>query len=195
MNKLIVAAILLMFSPTCKSQEIQSFDSKKFSLKTGAGYFNCLPAGSNGTTIWLEGSRRLSTDFEITLKLQHSQSYMTLDDSWGPWAGQKKPDVFYVVDLSFSRPLKIGNYQFLEIGIGILYERSYSWLPAVEYNNGNPYLNYNFESKMDDLGMSLKLDYHYRFNNGFILGCRAQTCYVTGMFEGLAITPILGFRF
>lgn len=195
MNKIIVTTILLALSLTCQSQEMQSLDSKKFNLKTGAGYFHCLPAGSNGTTIWLEGSKRLSTNFDIALRLQHSQSYMILGDNWGPWAGQKKPDVFYIVDLSFSRPIKLSNKQALEIGVGFMYERSYTWLPSVEFINGNAFLVEKFERKMEDIGFSFKLDYNYHFSNGVILGCRAHTYYVTGMFEGLAITPILGFSF
>lgn len=183
---------------TGKSQETPtpSLANSKYSVKTGAGYFYCPPAGSHGTAFWVEGSRRLSTGFNLSLMLQHSQSYMELkDEMWGTLVGQKKPDVFYIADLSFSRPIRLSGSQTLELGLGLLYEKSYTWLPAVEFINGTPYLQNSFFRKLEDIGFSAKADYSYRFANGLSVGCRVYLTYVTSMVEGISVTPILGFRF
>lgn len=176
------------------SQEVNITSKEKYNLRFGVGYFYCPPASSNGLTIWVEGARKLSTGFDVTLKFQYSQENMTLGKDWEFLAGQKRPDVLYHFDLSFSRQIKFCNHSF-EPGVGFLYEISYTWLPPLDFVNNQVILFDKFGDKMQDIGISFKLDYYYTFKNGFMLGLRTQGCYVTSMLEGVFVTPILGVRF
>lgn len=196
MNRFFLILLLILFSFDGFSQEESPIHSSRYNFKGGAGYFRCLPAKSNGTSIWLEGGLKLRTGFDLILKLQHSQANMVLRSDWGPLEGQTKPDIFYVVDLSFSRSLRISRNSSIEPALGFMFERSYTWLPPLEYINGYIFLTDKFGIWAEDLGFSFRVDYHYHFNSGFFLGFRAQGYYIMGCFvEGLALTPVFGVRF
>jgi hypothetical protein len=188
--------VILFFTIQAVAQTESIKDSKRYSFSGGAGYFNCLPAGSSGTSIWIECAKRLRSGFNIAIKLQHSQANMELGHNWGFLEGQKKPDVFYVIDVCFSKPVNLGGNHFIELGIGFMYEKSYSWLPPLEIINNYVILRDEFGESADDLGLSFKLDYQYRCNDGFLIGFRVQSYYILGCFvEGLALTPYVGMRF
>lgn len=197
MNKTIVLAILLLISLSLQSQEVKPEVCYKNQFRGGAGFFHVFPAGSNGTSIWLEYTRKLKTGLDIAFKVQHSQANMVLGSYWGPWEGQTKPDIFYVVDISFSKNFPLAKRHFLEPGLGIMLQRGYSWLPPFEIINGNHIVfKPNYGDRMDDIGISFKADYYYSLTETFNVGLRVQSCYLWPMWiENIVATPILSVRF
>ncbi|QKG79500.1 hypothetical protein [Tenuifilum thalassicum] len=186
----------LSYSATCFAQVDNEKQSSKYEFNSGIGYINVPPAGSHGISMWVEGSKHLKTGFIMALKFQYAHANMRLGEEWDYLEGEYKPDIFYWLVISFSRPIRIANSQTIEPGIGFLYEKSYSWLPPLEFrNNQTVVLNDRFESVWEDLGLSFKVDYKYAFSNRVTLGIRAQVTYVTGMVEGIVVTPTFGFRF
>lgn len=187
------------------AQERDTIMNGHFNLKCGAGYFYCLPAPSDGSTIWFELSHRTNTGFNLSYKLQYAQTFMELtEDKWLLYKGQKKPDIFCMFDISASRQIKLfRSNHILEPGLGLMAYYSNTWLPTTEFypnsETGGYYVELRdvFEAQwLFDLSISLKIDYHYQFKNGFFCGLRANGYYVLGCWlEGITLSPILGVKF
>lgn len=172
--------------------------NKPYSLKTGLGYFYCLPAPGHGSAMWLEFSHRLKTGFLLTYKAQFVQSYMKLKNTpFNYWDGDYKPDIFNIFDISMSRQFRLfGSNHIFEPGLGLQCNVSNTWLVPVRLYSEGIIFEWFEAGWLIDFGLSLKLDYHYQFKNGFFCGVRATAYYVFDMWvEGLTITPILGIKF
>jgi|GEM_PF-924185 len=187
---------LIISSLMCHSQDETLKTNNKYGFNTGIGYIYVPPAGSHGISMWVEGKKHLRTGFYMALKFQYSHANMKLGNDWYSLEGNYKPDIFYHIDVTFSRPIRISGNQTIEPGVGFLYEKLYSWLPGFEIiNEENIIIKNRFGDKWEDLGISFKVDYNYTFKNNVMLGLRTQCAYVTGMVEGIFITPFVGFRF
>jgi len=82
--------------------------------------------------------------------------------------------------------------------IGLVYYRETTTKAAynMTLQNGqitsfSPYIDKKVDEEM---GAVLDLDYYYQFKTNLILGLRTSVIYVLG-FEGISVTPIIGFKF
>ncbi len=188
---------LLLSTLALQSQDVRPDSAHKNKFKGGAGFFHCFPAGSNGISMWLEYSRGLKSGFDIDIKFQYSHANMRLGSYWGPWEGKFKPDLFYVVDISFSRKISLSARQYITPGLGIMIQKGYSWLPPFEIINGNHIVfRENFGDVSEDLGFSFKLDYYYSLTETISVGLRVQSAYLWPMWvESIVVTPVISLNF
>jgi hypothetical protein len=189
-NFIICFFILLAVSITAFTQE------NRFIVRSGAGYYMDVFTTDDGPVIWLEGGYKFNTGFNINGRV----SMASLD--WKIRAGTFEDyttiQLRQMVDLTFSRPVKIKGQHFLEPGAGFKLKREYLLKPdvTVMQNSTNYYLLTTYSDVFYEIGFTICLDYYYQFQNNFYLGLRADTNIIWALgFEGLTFSPLFGFRF
>ena len=116
----------------------------------------------------------------------------------GTFKGYKTIALRQMVDLTFSRPLRLKGQHFIEPGLGFKLKREYHLYPDVQYinNSGGNILSPSYSEIFYDFGFTFYADYHYQFLSGFYLGLRTDTNVIWALgFEGLTVSPLFGFRF
>jgi hypothetical protein len=189
-NFIICFFILGTVSITTFSQE------DRFTIRSGGGYYLDVFTTNDGPIIWLEGGYKFNTGFNINGRL----SMASLD--WKIREGTFKDYTTILLrqmmDLTFSRPVKIKGQHFLEPGAGFKLKREYLLKPdvIVMQNSGNYYLLTSYSDIFYEIGFTICLDYYYQFQSNFYMGLRADTNVIWALgFEGLTISPLFGFRF
>ena len=186
----LAALFILGTSITGYSQE------EKFSVKCGAGYYADVMAWYDGPVIWLEGGTKLGTGFFLNGRV--SMSTIDWKMNGEIFSGYNTIALRQMADITFSRPVRLAGNHFLEPGTGFKLKREYHLLPDVWFDEvaGVTYLYTKYSNIFYEIGFTLCLDYYYRFPGGFCLGLRADTNVIWALgFEGLTVSPVLGFRF
>jgi hypothetical protein len=103
-----------------------------------------------------------------------------------------------MVDLTFSKPIKIKGQHFLEPGVGFKLKKEYFLKPDIEevYNSGGNIIYTSYSDIYYEIGFTICLDYYFQFQSNFYMGLRADINIIWALgFEGLTISPLFGFRF
>lgn len=191
MRYFILSAVLILgISGNVKSQE------EKFSVKCGAGYYADVMAWYDGPAIWLESGIKFRTGFFLNARLSVASIDWKMNGEI--FNGYNTIALRQMADITFSRPVRLAGNHFLEPGTGFKLKREYHLLPDVWFDeeSGVTYLYTKYSDIFYEIGFTLCLDYYYRFSSGLCLGLRADTNVIWALgFEGLTISPVLGFRF
>jgi hypothetical protein len=169
---------------------------KKFTIRTGAGYYADVMAWYDGPIIWLEVGYKFNTGFYLNGRVSVASVDWTMSE--GVFAGYRTMAVRQMADLTFSRPLKLKGNNFLEPGMGFKLKRENNFYPDVSFQdiNGQVYLYTKYSQVFYEIGFNIYLDYYYQFSGNFYLGLRTDTNIIWAVgFEGLTISPLFGFRF
>jgi hypothetical protein len=191
MKKVIIFFLFIIdCSATAFSQE------ERFTIRSGAGFYMDVFTADDGPIIWLEGAYKFNTGFFLNTRV----SMASLD--WKIREGAFKDYTTILerqmVDLTFSKPVKLKGQHFLEPGIGFKLKKEYLLKPGIEYiySGGTYYQDISYSNILWEIGLTICLDYYYQFKNNFYLGLRADTNIIWALgFEGLTISPLFGFRF
>ena len=173
-----------------------SSQEKKFTIRTGAGYYSDVMAMYDGPVIWLEGGYKFNTGFYMNGRV--SVASVDWKMSEGIFEGYKTIAVRQMADITFSRPIKLSGQHFLEPGIGFKLKREYSFYPDLTIQNidGQTVFYTRYSEIFYEIGFTLCIDYYYQLTSGFYMGLRADTNVIWALgFEGLTISPLFGFRF
>ncbi len=180
------ATILLIVGESGFSQE------NHFTIRTGAGYYMDTFTADNGPIIWLEGGYKFKTGFNFNGRI--SMASMDWIIRGGTFEDYKTISLRQMLDLTFSRPIKLKGQHFLEPGVGFKLKREYLLKPDLEQIGNILYTSYS--QIFYEIGFTICLDYYYQFESNFFLGLRADTNIIWALgFEGLTLSPIFGFRF
>lgn len=185
-----IAVIILGTFGNVNSQE------KKFSVKCGAGYYADVMAWYDGPAIWLESGYLFRTGFFLNARLSVSSIDWKMNSEI--FDGYNTIALRQMADITFSRPLRLAGNHFLEPGVGFKLKREYHLFPEIWFDedSGVLYLYSKYSDVFYEIGFTLCLDYYYQFHSGFCLGLRADTNVIWALgFEGLTVSPVLGFRF
>lgn len=169
-----------------------SAQNPRFKVISGAGYYLDVLGMVGGEIIWIEGGIKTGNDFYLNLRLSMADIKWTMSD--GVFEGYETMAMRQMVDLTFSRPVKLAARHFLEPAVGFKLKKEYSFYPNIEiYQNSIATL---YTTKFYEIGFTLCLDYHYDFKSGAYIGmrCDSNIIYACG-FEGLTIGPLIGFKF
>jgi hypothetical protein len=169
---------------------------KKFTIRTGAGYYSDLMAMYDGPIVWVEGGYRFNTGFYLNGRVSVASIDWTMSE--GAFKDYKTIALRQMADITFSRPVKLRGNHFLEPGLGFKLKREYHLYPDfyVENISGTNYLYTNYSYIFYEIGFTICLDYYYQFANNFYMGLRTDTNVIWAVgFEGLTISPLFGFRF
>jgi len=186
----ILVGVLFISCPNGYSQE------KKFTIRTGAGYYADMMAWYDGPIIWLEGGYKFNTGFYLNGRVSVASVDWTMSE--GVFAGYRTILLRQMADFTFSRPIKLKGQHFLEPGAGFKLKREYFLKPDVTniYSGGTYYQYTTYSEIIWEIGFTIYIDYYYQFQNNFFLGLRADTNIIWALgFEGLTISPLFGFRF
>lgn len=185
--------LLLVFS-------ISGFKSysqeKKFTIRTGAGYYTDLMAMYDGPTLWLEGGYKFNTGFYLNGRVSVASVDWTIGE--GFFEGYKTMAVRQMADITFSRPVKLTGQHYLEPGLGFKLKREYNFYPdlTIQTINDQTYFYTRYSKVFYEIGFTIYFDYYYQFLTGFYLGLRTDANIIWAVgFEGLTISPLFGFRF
>lgn len=190
MRKSLIIILSILSTPIAISQE------SRFQLKSGAGYYTDMLGWFDGPIIWLEGGFRLNTGFNINSRVSAASIDWKINN--GYFKDYETILLRQMLDITFSRPVRLKGQHFIEPGIGFKLKREYSLNPEVTIENisGQTYLFARYSDVFYEIGFTFYLDYYYQFKNGFFLGLRADTNVIWALgFEGLTISPLFGFRF
>jgi hypothetical protein len=191
MRKLIICFSLLgAINIAAISQE------SRFTVRSGAGYYMDVFTSYDGPIIWLEGGYKFNTGFNINARA--SLTSVDWKIRQGLFTDYKTILLRQMVDLTFSKPIKIKGQHFLEPGFGFKLKREYFLKPEIEevYNSGGNIIYTSYSDIFFEIGFTICLDYYYQFQNNFYMGLRADTNVIWALgFEGLTVSPLFGFRF
>ncbi|MGB8489921.1 MAG: hypothetical protein WCE64_02585 [Bacteroidales bacterium] len=191
MRKLLISIIFLSVLNTCGySQE------KRFTIRTGAGYYTDLMAMYDGPVIWLEGGFMLKTGFSLNGRVSVASVDWTMSD--GYFKGYRTLAMRQMADLTFSRPVRLKGRHYLEPGLGFKIKREYTFYPDLTIQNSGDQITIytRYATIFYEAGLTLCLDYYYRFTNDFYFGLRTDANMIWAVgFEGLTFSPLFGFRF
>jgi len=169
---------------------------KKYTIRSGAGYYLDTFGMVGGQIIWIEGGVGLNTGFFVNGRI--SMANINWEISQGAFKGYNTIALRQMADLTFSRPLKLKGNHLLEPGIGLKLKKEYHYFPDFGYygGSGQPVFYTEYSSIFYEIGFTMYIDYNYQFSNGFYVGLRTDTNVMWAVgFEGLTISPILGFKF
>jgi hypothetical protein len=186
----LLIVIFMAFTLHCHPQE------KKFTIRTGGGYYSDLMAMYDGPIIWLEGGYKFNTGFFMNGRVSVASIDWTISE--GAFKDYKTIALRQMADITFSRPVKLKGNHFLEPGFGFKLKREYHLYPDfyIENISGTNYLYTNYSYIFYEIGFTICLDYFYQFSNSFYIGLRADTNVIWAVgFEGLTVSPLFGFRF
>jgi len=191
MRYIIFSLITLFISNfNCFSQE------KKFTIRTGAGYYADLMGMYDGPVIWLEGGYKFNTGFYLNGRVSIASIDWTMSE--GFFEGYKTMAVRQMADITFSRPVKLTGQHYLEPGLGFKLKREYNFYPdlTIQTINEQTYVYTRYSQIFYEIGFTIYLDYYYQFSTGFYLGLRTDSNVIWAVgFEGLTVSPLFGFRF
>lgn len=191
MRKFVLLIITFsLFSYKGSSQE------HRFVFRSGAGYYTDMMGWYDGPVIWLEGGCKVSTGFYLNGRLSVSTIDWTMSE--GMFSDYRTIALRQMVDITFSRPVKLKDRHFLEPGLGFKLKREYHLLPDASFENeaGQTYLFTSYSYVFYEIGFTLCLDYCYEFKTNFFMGFRADSNIIWAVgFEGLTLSPLFGFRF
>jgi len=191
MRHLIVCSFILSaVSFTVSSQE------DRFTIRSGAGYYMDVFTTYDGPIIWLEGGYKFNTGFNLNGRL--SMSSLDWQIREGFFEDYATILLRQMVDLTFSKPIKLKGQHFFEPGFGFKLKKEYFLKPDIEevYNSGGNIIYTSYSDIFYEIGFTICLDYYYQFESNFYLGLRADTNVIWALgFEGLTISPLFGFRF
>lgn len=169
---------------------------KLLSVKTGTGFYADMMGWYDGPVFWLEGSYKLKTGFNLNARISMASIDWRIND--GYFNDYKTILLRQMLDVAFSRPVKLKGKHFLEPGVGFKLKREYNLNPDFYFEqvSGQTYLFTEYSHVFYEIGFTICLDYYYQFNNGFFIGLRTDTNIIWALgFEGLTVSPLLGFRF
>jgi hypothetical protein len=191
MRYIILSLVILFISNfNCFSQE------KKFTVRTGAGYYTDLMGMYDGPALWLEGGYKFNTGFYLNGRVSVASVDWTMSE--GFFENYKTMAVRQMADITFSRPVKLTGQHYLEPGLGFKLKREYNFYPdlTIQTINEQTYFYTRYSQIFYEIGFTIYLDYYYQFSSGFYLGLRTDTNVIWAVgFEGLTISPLFGFRF
>lgn len=187
---LLLFLIFYLIGLTGNSQE------KRFAVRTGAGYYSDLMGMFDGPIMWLEGGYKFNTGFSLNSRLSLASIDWIMRD--GIFKNYKTIAERQMIDLTFSRPIKLKDKHYLEPGLGFKLKREYTSYPdlTIQTVNEQTVIYTSYSKIFYEIGFTINLDYYYQFNSGFFMGLRADTNIIWALgFEGLTISPLFGFRF
>lgn len=191
MRSLVISLIILIgFNLTGLSQD------KRFTVKSGIGYYMDAFTTNDGPIIWLEGGYKLKNGFFINARTSSSSVEWILRA--GMFADYKTILLRQMADVTFSKPVNIKFKHYIEPGLGFKLKRESQFSPEASIvNSPDGIIIYtDYSEFFYEIGFTLCLDYYYQFESNFYLGLRADSNVIWALgFEGLSITPIFGFRF
>jgi hypothetical protein len=185
--------LLLVF---CISGFKSFSQEKKFTIRTGAGYYADLMGMYDGPAVYLEGGYKLNTGFYLNGRVSVASIDWTMSE--GFFEGYKTMAIRQMADITFSRPVKLTGQHFLEPGLGFKLKREYNFYPdlTIQEIDGQTYVYTRYSKIFYEFGFTVYLDYYFQFANNFYMGMRADSNIIWAVgFEGLTISPLLGFRF
>ena len=103
-----------------------------------------------------------------------------------------------MLDVIFSKPIRLKGQHFLEPGFGFKLKREYLLKPDIFIldNSGTNVLYTSYSDIFYEIGFTICLDYYYQFQSNFYMGVRADANVIWALgFEGLTLSPLFGFRF
>lgn len=188
---------LIIFFSIMAVVSVKTFSQEdRFTIRSGVGYYMDVFTTDDGPIIWLEGGYKFNTGFNLNARL----SMASLD--WKIRAGTFEDYTTILlrrmVDLTFSRSIKISGPHFFEFGAGFKLKKEYLLRPDVTIiqNSNNYQLLTSYSQIFYEIGFTICLDYYYQFESNFYLGLRADTNVIWALgFEGLTLSPLFGFRF
>jgi hypothetical protein len=169
---------------------------KKLYLKSGIGYYADMLGWYDGPACWLEGSFRFNTGFNVNTRF--SMAMVDWKISEGYFTGYKTILLREMIDITFSRPVRLRENHYLEPGIGFKLKREFTLNPDFYIQDVSGQINIytSYSDIFYEIGFTFCLDYYYKFRSGFFLGARADTNIIWALgFEGLTVSPLVGFRF
>jgi len=188
---------LIIFLSILTAVSLKAFSQEnRFTIRSGAGYYMDVFTTYDGPIIWLEGGYKFKTGFYLNSRV----SVTSLD--WKIKQGFFKDYTTILlrqmVDLTFSKPIKIKSQHFIEPGFGFKLKKEYFLKPDIEevYNSGGNIIYTSYSDIFYEIGFTICLDYYYQFESNFYMGLRADTNVIWALgFEGLTVSPLFGFRF
>jgi len=187
---ILLLSISLILSIQCFTQE------KKLTLRCGVGYYTDLMGLYDGPAFWLEGGYKFNTGFYMNGRVSVASIDWTIND--GIFEDYRTIALRQMVDLTFSRPVKLKGQHYLEPGFGFKLKREYNFYPdlTIETIDGQTYFYTRYSQIFYEIGFTICLDYYYQFQSNFYMGLRADTNVIWALgFEGLTVSPLFGFRF
>ena len=181
---------LFVFSTNIFSQE------KRFTIRSGAGYYMDLMGRVDGQAIWLEGGYKFNTGFYLNGRVTVASLDWVMSE--GIFEDYKTIALRQMADVTFSRPFVLTGNHFLEPGAGFKLKREYTLYPdiSIEEISGQTIIYTRYSDIFYEIGFTIYLDYFYQFSSGFYMGLRTDTNIIWAVgFEGLTISPLFGFRF
>ena len=187
---IVFLGILLLISNASFSQD------KKFTMRTGVGFYADAMGRCDGPVIWLEGGYKFNTGFYLNGRLSMASIDWTM--SGGFYEGYKTIALRQMADITFSRPIKLKGQHFLEPGLGFKLKREYNLYPdlAIQNISGETIIFTRYSQVFYEIGITICLDYYYEFKSNFYMGLRADTNLIWAIgLEGITFSPLFGFRF
>jgi len=191
MRYLICTVIILNFlSINGYSQE------KKFTIRTGAGYYADVMGMYDGPIFWLEGGYKFNTGFYLNGRVSIASVDWKMSE--GFFESYRTMAIRQMADITFSRPFKLAGQHYLEPGLGFKLKREYNFYPDLTIQNvgDQTYVYTRYSEIFYEIGFTICMDYYYQFKSNFYMGLRADTNVIWALgFEGLTVSPLFGFRF
>lgn len=183
----------------CFYSNAQEF--KKNVLRGGVGYFKNIDIPKPSHILWFEAGRKFSTGFNVNLRSSYAVTTETMGLNMEMFEGQDRLDIYFMIDLVFSRPIRITGGHFIEPGVGFkcavhrYFDYDFDW-----YQESETTIAVAIDvrpQKIVEYGvMSLSLDYYYLFSNNFMLGLRFDSPVIPSFsFIGTTISPLMGVKF
>ena len=169
---------------------------KKFTIRTGAGYYTDLMGLYDGPTFFLEGGYKFNTGFYLNGRVSVASIDWTMSE--GYFESYKTMAVRQMADITFSRPINLKGHHYLEPGFGFKLKREYNFHPdlTIQTINDQTVIYTRYSMIFWEIGFTICLDYYYQFENNFYMGLRADSNVIWALgFEGLTVSPLFGFRF
>ena len=193
---LFLVALLFMCYNYCNAQEY-----KKNALRGGVGYFKNIDNPKPSHILWFETGRKFSTGFNLNLRSSYAVTSKTMGANYEAFEGQEKLDIYFMIDLVFSRPIRITGGHFIEPGVGFkcavhkYFEYDFAWYPDSQ-TTITVAIDVRPRRVVEFGVVSLSLDYYYLFSNNFMLGLRFDSPVIPSFsFIGTTISPLIGVRF
>lgn len=213
--------VLFFLTVSLSAQESSNYGlDKRWSVKSGAGFFFVPIETDGGYSLWWEGAYALASRLEFYAKLNYStashrfsaeerEKLWPTGEFWGTTndfyhRNERKAWDYSVLELGVSYPFTIAQRHCIAPGAGlaVIYQRL--WAPshsvAVPIDRLGGYVEYYgeigdvFYRNRVTLNFSFQVEYSYHFSNGFFWGVRAHAFH-DFTYPYITISPLLGVRF
>jgi len=188
--------LILSFLIFCISVNKSLSQEEKFTIRTGAGYYADLMGMYDGPALWLEGGYKFYTGFYLNGRVSIASVDWTMTE--GFFESYRTMSVRQMVDITFSRPVRLKGQHYLEPGLGFKLKREYNFYPdlTIQTIDEQTYFYTRYSQIFWEIGFTICLDYYYQFKSNFYMGLRADTNVIWALgLEGLTVSPLFGFRF